>query len=149
MSIKRTGNRPLFSCAFLSFVWHKGDENSDGNIRHTAIWKKRFACKFWVNVQLHNCSHFFSKVNGCFRLQVSPAATYFEKAKVGKAFWGTMPQTPVAEGKKNLLSLKAANSRARGRALLWWCSRENSGRIGAQLLTAQTVPLSSRLSKFF
>ena len=57
------------------------------------------------------------------------AATYFEKAKhpTRKASGGQSPlghnaprisggapQTPVAEGKKNLLSLKAANSH------LWW-----------------------------
>ena len=57
------------------------------------------------------------------------AATYFEKAKhpTRKAsgaqsllglnaprLSGGAPQTPVAEGKKNLLSLKAANSH------LWW-----------------------------
>ena len=34
--------------------------------------------------------------------------------KYPKPLWGTMPQTPVAEGTKNLLSLKAANSH------LWW-----------------------------
>ena len=43
-----------------------------------------------------------------------------EKRRAGKAHWGAprisggAPQTPVAEGKKNLLSLKAANSH------LWW-----------------------------
>ena len=35
-------------------------------------------------------------------------------------WWGA--HTPVAEGKKNLLSLKAANSRTRGKTLLWWYS---------------------------
>ena len=35
-------------------------------------------------------------------------------------WWGA--QTPVAEGKKNLLSLKAANSHSRCDALLVWCS---------------------------
>ena len=61
-----------------------------------------------------------------FRLRRVPfegaKSTRPEKRRAPKASWGTMPQTPVAEGKKNLLSLKAANSRARGDALLWWCS---------------------------
>ncbi len=48
---------------------------------------------------------FFGKANRCFRQQarwckVSPAATYFEKAKVGKAFWGfQFPQTPKRCGR--------------------------------------------------
>ena len=42
------------------------------------------------------------------------AARYFERAKVPKAPLGLNAPNPVAEGKKNLLSLKAANSH------LWW-----------------------------
>ncbi len=47
--------------------------------------------------------------------KVSPCGDLLLRGpKVSKAHGGSMPQTPVAEGMKNLLSLKAANSQARG-----------------------------------
>ena len=103
------------------------------------------------NVEIFSANKLMFSPAGDGWCKVSPCGEFLLRGPKGtKSPWGLdaprisggAPQTPVAEGKKNLLSLKAANSRTRGQALLWWCSIEDSGRIGVPLLTAQTVPLS-------
>ena len=82
------------------------------------------------NVEIFSANKLMFSPAGDGWCKVSPCGDLLLEGKtpdqksVGRAkpMGAQCPQTPVAEGKKNLLSLKAANSQARGDALLWLCS---------------------------